>query len=83
MAGRYYSIEFVDSSDGSAFANGRLTTGTAAGDFLISGPGWHGTAPEGAKQLSSPNNRVLVIRRVGWKATPTSQPRTLSPGRSS
>ena len=65
MAGRYYSIEFLDPSDGTAFAYvGRRTTGTAAGDFLIRGPGWHGTASKGAKQLSSPNNQVLVIGRV-------------------
>jgi hypothetical protein len=43
---------------------GRRTTGTAAGEFLISGPGWHGTVPEDAKQIWSPNNQVLLIGRV-------------------
>jgi hypothetical protein len=65
MAGRYYSVEFVDPQDGTVFAYvGRRVTGTNAGNFLISGPGWKGTVPSGATQLSSPNNSVFVIGRV-------------------
>ncbi len=64
MADRYYSIEFVDPL-GNVFAYvGRRTTGTRAGDYLITGPGWQGTVPQGVKQISSPNNSVLVIGRV-------------------
>ena len=64
MAGRYYSIEFVDPW-GDVFAYvGRRTTGTRAGDTLISGPGWQGTLPEGLTQIISPNNTVLLIGRV-------------------
>jgi hypothetical protein len=64
MAGRYYSIEFVDPW-GDVFAYvGRRTTGTRAGDYLISGPGWRGAVPEGVTQMSSPNNTVLLIGRV-------------------
>ena len=65
MAGRYYSVEFVDPRDGTVFAYvGRRVTGTNAGNFLISGPGWKGTVPSGATQLSSPNNSVFVVGRV-------------------
>jgi hypothetical protein len=65
MGGRYYSVQFTDPSDGADFAYvGTRTTGTQAGDYLISGPVWNGTVPEGAKQVSSPNNSVLVIGRV-------------------
>lgn len=40
MADRYYSVEFVNTSDGSVLAYvGRRTTGTKAGDYLVSGPG--------------------------------------------
>lgn len=47
MTGRYYSVEFVDSW-GDIFAYvGRRTTGTQAGDYLISGPGWRGALPPG------------------------------------
>ena len=64
MADRYYSIEFVDPW-GNVFAYvGRRTTGTQAGDYLISGPDWQGTLPEGATQILSPNNTVLLIGRI-------------------
>lgn len=64
MAGRYYSIEFVDSW-GDVFAYvGRRTTGTQAGDYLISRAGWKGNLPEGVMQIVSPDNKVLLIGRV-------------------
>jgi hypothetical protein len=43
---------------------GTRATGTQAGDYLISGPGWTGTVPPGVKQISSPNNAVLLLGRV-------------------
>jgi hypothetical protein len=65
MAGRYYAVQFTDPSDGTNFAYvGTRTTGTQAGDYLISGPSWKGTVPQGMTQISSPNNSVLVIGRV-------------------
>jgi hypothetical protein len=64
MAGRYYSIQFVDPW-GTVFAYvGRRTTGTRAGDYLISGPGWQGKLPDGVRQIVSSNNTVLLIGRV-------------------
>jgi hypothetical protein len=65
MAGRYYSVQFTDPSDGTDFAYvGTRTTGTQAGDYLITGRGWRGTVPGGMTQIASPNNSVLVIGRV-------------------
>ena len=69
MAGRYYSVQFTDRSDGTDFAYvGTRTTGTQAGDYLITGQGWKGTVPSGmphaAKRQSTPNNSMLVIGRV-------------------
>jgi hypothetical protein len=65
MAGRYYSVQFTDPSDGADFAYvGKRTTGTAAGEYLISGPGWKGTVPPGMSQIASPNKSVGVIGRV-------------------
>jgi hypothetical protein len=65
MAGRYYSVQFTDPSNGTDFAYvGTRTTGTAAGEYLISGPGWKGTVPPGMAQIASPNNAVLVVGRV-------------------
>ena len=65
MAGRYYSVQFTNPSDNTNFAYvGKRTTGTRAGDFLITGPRWKGPLPDGMKQISSPNNSVLVAGRV-------------------
>jgi hypothetical protein len=39
FSGRYYSVQFTDPSDGADFAYvGTRTTGTQAGDYLITGP---------------------------------------------
>jgi hypothetical protein len=65
MAGRYYSVQFTDPSDGADFAYvGTRATGTGAGEYLISGPGWRGAVPQGIAQIASPNNAVLVVGRV-------------------
>jgi hypothetical protein len=64
MADRYYSIEFVDPWGDVIAYVGRRTTGTQAGDTLISGPGWQGALPEGVTQIISPNNTVLLLGRV-------------------
>jgi hypothetical protein len=65
MGDRYYSIQFTDPRNGTDFAYvGRRTTGTQAGDYLITGPGWRGSVPTGMKRISSPNNSVLVLGRV-------------------
>jgi hypothetical protein len=65
MAARYYSVQFTDPSDGTNFAYvGKRTTGTEAGDYLITGPGWKGAVPQGMAQISSPHNSVLVLGRV-------------------
>ncbi|MGD0804974.1 MAG: DUF1254 domain-containing protein [Candidatus Bathyarchaeia archaeon] len=65
MNSRYYSVQFTDPSNNTVFAYvGRRTTGTEAGDYLITGPNRKGQAPSGMKQISSPNNSVLVLGRV-------------------
>jgi len=65
MAGRYYSVQFTDPSNSANFAYvGKRTTGTTAGDYVLSGPGWKGTVANGVPQISSPNNSVLVVGRV-------------------
>jgi len=43
---------------------GKRATGTEAGDYLISGPGWKGAGQRGMAQISSPNNSVALIGRV-------------------
>jgi hypothetical protein len=63
FSGRYYSIQFTDPFDTDFAYVGTRTTGTKAGEYLITGPGWQGTIPSGMSQISSPNNSVLVLGR--------------------
>ncbi|HLZ31085.1 MAG TPA: DUF1254 domain-containing protein [Chloroflexota bacterium] len=65
MDGRYYSVQFTDPSNNTNFAYvGKRTTGTKAGDYLITGPNWKGQVPTGMQHISSPNQSVAVIGRV-------------------
>ena len=65
MNDRYYSVQFTDPLKNTNFAYvGTRTTGSHAGDYLISGPGWKGQAPAGMKPITSPKNSVLIIGRV-------------------
>ncbi len=64
-SGRYYSVQFTDPSKNTNFVYvGKRTTGTQVGNYLITGPGWNWTVPQGVKQISSPNNSVLLLGRV-------------------
>jgi hypothetical protein len=65
MNERYYSVQLTDPSYNTNFAYvGKRTTGTQAGDYLITGPGWKGQLPGGMKRIASPNNSVLIVGRV-------------------
>ena len=65
MNDRYYSVQFTDPSKNTNFAYvGKRTTGTQAGDYLITGPGWKGQVPSGMMQIASPNKSVLLLGRV-------------------
>jgi hypothetical protein len=65
MAGRYYVVQFVDPWCTDFAYVGRRATGTQAGDYLISGPGWHGTVPNGVRQqIVAPDNTVALIGRT-------------------
>ncbi|TAM66929.1 MAG: DUF1254 domain-containing protein [Microbacteriaceae bacterium] len=65
MGNRYYSVQFTDPSSSANFGYvGKRATGTRAGDYVLSGPGWKGTVPNGMTQISSPNHSLLVIGRV-------------------
>ena len=64
FSGRYYSVQFTDPFNVDFAYVGTRTTGTQAGDYLITGTDWKGQVPSGMKQISSPNNSVLVIGRV-------------------
>ncbi|MFN2145736.1 MAG: DUF1254 domain-containing protein [Anaerolineales bacterium] len=64
-SGRYYSVQFTDPSKNINFASvGTRLTGTQAGDYLITGPGWKGQVPGGIAQIPSPSKSVLVVGRT-------------------
>ncbi len=64
FSGRYYSVQFTDPFNVDFAYVGTRATGTQAGDYLITGPGWTGQAPGGMTQISSPDNSVLVLGRI-------------------
>lgn len=64
FSGRYYSMQFTDPFNVDFAYVGTRTTGTHAGDYLITAPGWQGSVPQGMKRISSANNSVLVIGRI-------------------
>lgn len=61
---RYYSVQFTDPFNVNFAYVGTRATGTQAGDYLITGPGWKGQIPNGLTQIASPNNSVLLLGRV-------------------
>ena len=64
MDGRYYSVQFT-APDNTIFAYvGTRATGSRAGAYLITGPGWKGQVPSGMQQISSPSNSVFVLGRT-------------------
>ena len=62
--GRYYLMPLIDAWTNVFASPGKRTTGTKAGNFLISGPGWTGTAPAGMTEYKSPTNTVLIGGRT-------------------
>jgi hypothetical protein len=64
MAGRYYSVQF-SAPNNTVFAYvGKRATGTNAGDYLITGPGWKGEVPSGMRHIASPTNSVFLLGRT-------------------
>jgi hypothetical protein len=69
--GRYYLMPMLDGWTDVFADPGKRTTGTAAADFAITGPGWNGTLPPGIKAAyQSPTNIVWVLGRTYSTGTP-------------
>jgi hypothetical protein len=87
--GRYYLLPMLDMWTDVFASPGWRTTGTEAGNFLVTPPGWSGTVPADFTQIKAPTPSVLVIGRTktdgpadydavhkiqaGFKITPLSQ----------
>jgi hypothetical protein len=64
FSGRYYSVQFTDPFNVDFAYISTRTTGTQAGNYLITSPGWKGQVPGSMTQISSPNDSVLMLGRV-------------------
>ncbi|MBL8007862.1 MAG: DUF1254 domain-containing protein [Ignavibacteria bacterium] len=63
-SGRYYLMPMLDAYTNVFSSPGKRTTGTEAGEYLITGPDWKGTVPSGIKeQIKAPTNLVWILGR--------------------
>lgn len=70
MGKRYFLMPILDGWTNVFADPGSRTTGDKAQKFLITGPGWSGTVPQGMKQLTSPTNLAWIIGRTYSTGTP-------------
>jgi hypothetical protein len=61
---RYYSIQLLDAYANSFAYVGRRATGTKAGAFAITPPGFAGQIPAGVTQIKAPTPLVLALVRT-------------------
>jgi len=65
MGQRYFTFELADMYSNNFGYVGKRATGSAAGAFLIAGPGWNGQQPNDVRDLiRSPTPYVLVFGRT-------------------
>jgi hypothetical protein len=58
-------VQFTDPTSVANYAYvGKRTTGTNAGDFLLSDRNWTGTVPDRMTRIDVPHRSALVIGRV-------------------
>ena len=61
---RYALMPFMDAWTNVFASPGSRTTGQAGGRFVLAGPGWAGSVPEGMSLLRSPTRIVWLIGRI-------------------
>lgn len=62
--GRYYLLPMMDAYTNVFASPGKRTTGTAAKTFLITGPQYTGSIPEGVEEIKAPTNMVWILGRT-------------------
>jgi hypothetical protein len=70
MGDRYYLMPMLDGWTDVFQVPGKRTTGDKAQKYLISGPGWSGTVPEGVTEYKSPTGLVWILGRIYCTGTP-------------
>ena len=68
--GRYYLLPMLDMWTDVFASPGWRTTGTKAGNFLVTAPGWRGTAPSEFTQFAAPTPYVFIIGRTRTDGPP-------------
>ncbi|HRI92498.1 MAG TPA: DUF1254 domain-containing protein [Accumulibacter sp.] len=61
---RYYLMPMLDAWTNVFASPGKRTSGTQAGNFVITGPDWSGTLPEGVEEIKAPTNTVWIAGRT-------------------
>jgi hypothetical protein len=70
MDGRYALFPLLDGWTTVFQVPGKRTTGTAAQNYAITGPGWTGTLPAGLTEYKSPTAMVWLLGRIYCPGTP-------------
>lgn len=68
--GRYYLLPMLDMWTDVFASLGWRTTGTRAGNFLITRPGWSGNVPQGFTRIAAPTPYVWIIGRTKTDGPP-------------
>lgn len=61
---RYYVMPMLDAWSNVFASPGKRTSGTQAASFVITGPGWDGTLPDGVERIAAPTNTVWIAGRT-------------------
>jgi hypothetical protein len=61
---RYYVLQFVDAWTNNFAYVGRRATGTAAGAFLLAGPGDETPTPDGMTRIDAPSGVFAIVGRI-------------------
>jgi hypothetical protein len=61
---RYYSFQLIDMWSNPFAYIGTRATGTGAGEYALTPPGWQGTLPSGVQPIRATTKRVFVLTRT-------------------